>query len=205
MAENTTSQMIDTSDRPLFPAKPRMTDSPSHPTLPLDQLANRHPGLTPAIAANDLEAATVCLSRHHQSPTNFELQDNDQSSIITLVWEPPSPQTRMAWANTTDTTEAGAYACAIAAIEHSRGLYTLRRAETFTGADYYIGSIGSNPNTLVNCYRLEISGTDLATLEVRRRLQVKLTQARRGDSPLPAIAAVVGFKASLILIQTLED
>jgi hypothetical protein len=110
----------------------------------------------------------------------------------------------MAWANTTDTTEAGAYACAIAAIEQSRGLYTLRRTETLTGSDYYIGPIGSNPLKLQNCYRLEISGTDLATLELRRRLKVKLTQARLGNSPLPAVAVVVGFKASLILIQTLE-
>jgi hypothetical protein len=49
-----------------------------------------------------------------------------------------------------------------------------------------------------------IAASDFATLEVRRRLKVKLTQARLGNSPLPAIAIVVGFKASLILIQTLE-
>jgi hypothetical protein len=176
----------------------------THPILPLDDLADRHPGLTRAIAASDLEAAAVCLSRHHQTPTNCEIQDNGKSTIVTLVWAPPSPKTRMAWGNTTDTTEAGAYACAIAAIEQSRNLYTIRRAETLTGADYYIGPPGSDPKKLQNCYRLEISGTDLATLGIRRRLKVKLAQAARGDSPLPAIAAVVGFKASLILIQTLE-
>jgi hypothetical protein len=48
-------------------------------------------------------------------------------------------------------------------------------AETLTGADYYIGPVGSDAHKLQNCYRLEISGTDLATLEVRRRLKVKLT------------------------------
>jgi hypothetical protein len=177
----------------------------TYPILPLDQLADRHPGLTPAIAASDLEAASVCLSRHHRSPTEFEIQDNGASTIVTMAWVAPSPRIQMAWANTTDTTEAGAYACAIAAIEQSRGLFTIRRAETLTGADYYIGPIGSDPQKLRNCYRLEISGTDLATLEVRRRLKVKLTQARLGNSPLPAVAVVVGFKASLILIQTLED
>jgi hypothetical protein len=174
------------------------------PILPLDELADRHPGLTPAIAASDLEAASVCLSRHHQSPTDFELQDDGRSIIVTLAWATPSPRTQLAWANTTDTTEAGAYACAIAAIEQSRGLYAIRRAETLTGADYYIGPIGSDADKLQNCYRLEISGTDLATLEVRRRLKIKLTQARLGNSPLPAVAVVVGFKAALILIQTLE-
>jgi hypothetical protein len=45
-----------------------------YPILPLDELADRHPGLTPAIAASDLEAASVCLSRHHQAPTDFEIQ-----------------------------------------------------------------------------------------------------------------------------------
>jgi hypothetical protein len=51
---------------------------------------------------------------------------------------------------------------------------------------------------------LEISGTDLATLEVRRRLKAKLMQAQLGQSDLLAIAVFVGFKASLILIQSLE-
>ena len=179
--------------------------SAHHPVLPIASLSNRHPGLTPAIAAGYAEAAAVCLSRHHETPTEFELQDNNESIIVTLLWDPPSPQTRMAWANTTDATESGAYACALAAIEQSRGFYAVRRAETFTGADYYIEPLNGTTRKLENCYRLEISGTDLATLEVRRRLKVKLKQAKLGNSPLPAIAVVVGFKASLILIQTLED
>jgi hypothetical protein len=115
-----------------------------------------------------------------------------------------SPQTRMARANTTDATEAGAYACALAAIEQTRELYAIQHAETLTGADYYMAPVGDEGIDLENCYRVEISGTDLATLEVRRRLKVKLHQLRSGQSDLPAIAIVIGFKASLILIQTLE-
>jgi hypothetical protein len=60
---------------------------------------------------------------------------------ITIIWEPPSAQARLAWANTTDTTEAGAYACGLAAIAHSRGLYTVERAEMLTGADYYMAPL----------------------------------------------------------------
>ena len=41
--------------------------------LPITNLEQRHPGLTPAIAATYLEAATVCLSRYHESPVLFEL------------------------------------------------------------------------------------------------------------------------------------
>jgi hypothetical protein len=176
----------------------------THPILPLDDLADRHPGLTRAIAAGYLEAASVCLSRYHQTPTNFEVQDHDESIIVTVEWAPPPPQTRMAWANTTDTTEAGAYACGIAVIAQMRGLYAVKRAEMLTGSDYYIGPPGHDGSDLENCYRLEISGTDLATLNVRQRLRAKLNQLRSGKSDLPAIAVVVGFKVSLILIQTLE-
>jgi hypothetical protein len=172
--------------------------------LPLSDLSHCHLGLTLAIAAGYVEAASVCLSRHHQPPTNFQLEDNDESMTVTLVWDPPSAQTRMAWANETDTTEAGAYACGLAAIAQARGLYAIQRAEMLTGSDYYVAPLGDDGSDLENCYRVEISGTDLATLEVRRRLKVKLNQLRSGQSNLPAIAVVVGFKASLILIQTLE-
>ena len=71
----------------------------SHPVLPIAALDRRHPGLTPAIAATYTEAAAVCLGRHHETPTEFELQDNNESIIVTLLWEARSSQTRMAWGN----------------------------------------------------------------------------------------------------------
>ena len=104
----------------------------------------------------------------------------------------------MAWGNAIDATESGACACALATIEQSRGFYAIRRAETFTCADHYIEPLNGTTRKLENCYRLEISGTDLATLEVRRRLKVKFNQAKLGNSPLPAIA-VVGFKVGTIV------
>jgi hypothetical protein len=65
--------------------------SARHLVLPIAALDHRHPGLTPAISAGYLEAAAVCLSRHHETPTAFELQDNDESITVMLVWDPPSP------------------------------------------------------------------------------------------------------------------
>lgn len=106
--------------------------------LPISQLAVQHIGLTQAIAATYIEAATVCLSRHHQSPTIFELIDDANLSTVEVGWDRPSLQVRLAWANEIDATEAGAYACAIAAIALSRNFYAVRRAETLTGADYYV-------------------------------------------------------------------
>lgn len=172
--------------------------------LPITNLEHRHPGLTPAIAATYLEAAAVCLSRYHESPILFELLDGSNENLIEIIWNSPNSQTRLAWANETDATEAGAYGCAIAALELSRDLYAVRRAETLTGADYYVAPVGCGIDDIQDCYRLEISGTQLAKIEVEKRLRTKLQQVKQGKSNLPAIAAVVGFKVSLILIQTLE-
>ena len=183
-----------------------MTSSSSNnQDLPLENLSDRHSGLTAAVAAACQEAASICLSRHHQSPKAFVLSDDGQESIVRIQWQSPNEATQAAWANEIDATEAGACACAIAALEHSRNLYAIRRAETLTGADYYIAPLGNDLEDLENCYRLEISGTRLAKVEVRKRLRSKVLQAQRGQSNLPAIAAVIGFAAALILIQTVEE
>ena len=58
---------------------------------------------------------------------------------------------------------------------------------------------------LENCYRLEVSGTDGDETEVNRRLHVKIKQALHGNSDLPALAAVVGFRVRMIVIATAEE
>jgi hypothetical protein len=40
---------------------------------------------------------------------------------------------------------------------------------------------------------------------IRARLRQKLSQAERGQSNLPAIAAVVGFRAAFIAVERLES
>ena len=166
----------------------------------------RHVGLTKPIADSYTEAATVCLDRHHESPTEFDLDQSGSRSPATVQWPPPDGRARDAWANTTDATEQGAYACALAAVELVSGLVAVRRAETMTGADYYVAPPGNSPEDLENCLRLEVSGVDHgpeATIE--RRLRVKLDQAAAGKSNLPAVAGVVGFKARLIMLADLLD
>jgi hypothetical protein len=57
-------------------------------------------------------------------------------------------------------------------------------------------------NDLEDAVRLEVSGTDHGTpQQIRTRLLQKVNQARHGDSNLPALAAVVGFKASKIALS----
>ena len=62
-----------------------------------------------------------------------------------------------------------------------------------------------DPNDLEGCLRLEISGTSsLDRGRVNSRLQQKLKQLSVGRSNLPALAAVVGFGARIIVLAILE-
>src|ERR1019366_2944048 len=173
------------------------------PNLPVDDMSARHPGLSDPVAACYQEAARVCLDRHHEPPVEFQLRDEDVLSKAQVEWQKADERSRGAWANETDATEAGAYCFALAATELARGLVAVRSAETKTGADYYLAAPGEDVEDLENCFRLEVAGLDKGTKSlVASRLLKKITQARRGRSNLPALAAVVGFRAQQILIKT---
>ncbi|MGI0492646.1 hypothetical protein ACN4EG_12750 [Alkalinema pantanalense CENA528] len=175
------------------------------PLLPLQNMADRHQALTPSLAGSYLEAARVCLDRHHVSPKEFTLENDRVESIAKVEWEVTDSRVQAAWANADDATRDGAYAFAIAATELLKGMVAVRRAETRTGADYYIALSGQDLEDLENCFRLEVSGTHLDKSEVKRRLRIKLDQARQGNSNLPALAAVIGFRVQLILLQTVDE
>jgi hypothetical protein len=174
--------------------------------LPIHSLSERHRGLTQAIGDAYTEAARVCMDRHHISPVDFKIDDTGLEREATAEWEGTDERTRNAWANDTDATEAGAYACALAALEVARGMVAVRRAETKTGADYYVALPGGGEEDLEDCVRFEVSGLDAGLISrIRQRLQTKLDQTASGNSNLPAIAGIVGFKAKLILLRSLGD
>lgn len=167
----------------------------------LDSMHERHRALTEAIASAYEEAASVCLARHHSSPVEISMSDNGVNSKAEISWESPDSRSLVAWANTVDTTEAGAYCCVIAGLEKMRGLFAVRRAETGTGADYYVGPQGSGEDDLEGCLRLEVSGVDGGSAEVvATRMGAKSRQAKRGNSSLPALAGVIGFSAKLLMV-----
>lgn len=173
--------------------------------LPIHQMAARHPGLTPATADANTEAASVCLQRHHASPVDVDLERDGAASVASVDWATPDAQTRAAWANETDATEAGAYACALAAVEVTDGLLAIGRAEILSGADFYVAPEGKGINDLEDCRRLEVSGVDRGEGPViRQRLRTKLAQAKRGHSSMPATAGVVGFRARRIVLVDLD-
>jgi hypothetical protein len=145
------------------------------------------------------------LSRHHTPPVAITLSDHGVESTAEVAWDVPDARVLDAWANDTDTTEAGAYGCVIAGVEEMRGLVAVRRAETGTGADYYVGEPGSGTFDLEDCHRLEVSGVDQGDQkDIVKRLLRKVRQASDGRSSLPAIAGVIGFEACFLVLRDVE-
>ena len=183
-----------------------MTPKPSELNLPIHDLSARHPGLTHAVAAYYTEAARVCLDRHHHSPVDFRINNGRADLSASAEWERTDERSRNAHAHETDATEAGAYACALAAVELGMSMVAIHRAETATGADYYLAPVGSATDDLEGSLRLEVSGVDRgASVRIAHRLSAKLKQAAAGASNLPALAAVVGFRARLIMLRAVEQ
>ncbi len=176
------------------------------PKLRLDSLHERHIGLTPALGGAFFEAASVSLSRHHVSPVQLEIVCNGTRSTQLVEFQMPDIRVLNAWANDIDTTENGAYCVCLAAVEVEERLVAIRRADTLTGADWYVAPIGTEPDDLEDCFRLEVSGLDAGDrAAVAARLRQKVDQTRRGASNLPAIASVVGFKERAVAIQKVSD
>jgi hypothetical protein len=164
------------------------------PTLHLSNLDKRHPGVSHGIAMCYREAAQVCLGRHHKPPKTFSLTHDSAKVAADADWSPPSQVLRVAWNNTIDATEAAAYCIALAAVEITNGLYAIYRAETQSGADYYLAPEGVEAEDLENLVRLEVSGIDKATPHlIATRLKQKLQQLKNGASNTPGIASVVAF------------
>lgn len=177
-------------------------------SLLIDQMASRHPGLTPKTADYNTEAAAVCLDRHHKPPQDMKLDRDGAASTVAVDWVVPDARVRRAWANEIDATEAGACACALAAIELSDGLFAVGRAEVLTGVDYYVAPADpadKEIHDLEGCRRFEVSGTDRGDAKaIRGRLAAKCRQAAKGHGSLPATAAVVGFQAAQIMLADVD-
>ena len=165
-------------------------------------LARRHPGLTVHVAGSFTEAASVCLSRHHDSPVTMNIACDTKQVDRSIDFQMPDSRALKSWNNDIDATEAGAYGVAIATVEVEEKLVAVSRAETLTGADWYIAPRGKQLEDLEDCFRLEVSGLDTGTKsDIETRLRQKIDQTQRGKSNLPAIASVVGFKERTVLIK----
>lgn len=168
--------------------------------LRFEDLAERH-DIDPHQLLGYANAAKVRLETHHTSPVDFEVTSRGETAIFKVEWAPVDDKLRRSYNNADDAKRDGAYVMAFAAVEDLEGLVSIARAETKTGADYYVAPAGTSPADLENAFRLEVSGTDGTPAEVRQRLKEKQKQTVRGAGTEPAIAAVVGFKTKLILVE----
>lgn len=55
--------------------------------LPINDMEQRHEGLTPAIANAGKEAARVCLDRHHASPISITIRRSERDMEADVEWE----------------------------------------------------------------------------------------------------------------------
>ncbi len=167
--------------------------------------APRHSGVSSSLCHSLCEAAEVCLARHHTPPmTSFHLVHAGRESDGLLNWAAPDDTAQLSWNNRDDATRDGAYIVSLAVVEHLLGMVALSRADTRSGADYYVGM--PNQHDLEDAIRLEISGIDSGSLtDIRRRLKVKEEQVANGNGSLPAYASVVGFREATVLISEVRE
>ena len=117
---------------------------------------------------------------------------------------------RRAHANEIDTIEAGAYAIALVLADGELGLVAVVRAPTKSGADWYLKAFDEEeadayPPDLEDAFRLEVSGVGNGSLaDVFRRLTVKVEQAKNGESNIPALAGVVGFRTRHVVFEKVQ-
>lgn len=169
--------------------------------LVFENLAGRHLIDQPQLDTCS-NAARVRLDAHHNSPTEFQLESRGEAQAVDLGWTPTDGTLKRSYLNADDAKRDGAYAIALAVVEELENMVGVARCETKTGADYYVMPVGSDPESyLEEAYRLEVSGSDSGETDVRYRLKQKQQQAKEGKSSLPAFAAVVGFRAKLILLE----
>lgn len=176
-----------------------------HKIVP-ERLSERHRGVSSGLATAYAEALSVCLQKYHNSPVEYALRDNANDHAAAVEWELPSESLKAAWGNDIDAVEWAAYGLALAGMELTRGLVAVSRAETRSGADYYLDTPTNDVHDLESAKRLEVSGVGIGSESaIQSRLKRKLMQTARGASDLPAVASVVGFETLLILSADLVE
>lgn len=168
--------------------------------LEFEDLELRHP-IDPHQLRGYANAAKVRLAVHHAPPVDFHIQSMSATETCSIQWSPPDALLVRSYNNADDAKRDGAYVLAFAALEEFEGLVGIGRAETKSGADYYVAPASSPLEDFESAWRLEVSGTDGDHNEVRKRLKQKKLQALKGDADGPAIAAVVGFKSRIIMVE----
>jgi hypothetical protein len=65
--------------------------------LSFTDLSKRHPGVSEGVSLNYSEAARVCLDRHHASPREFSVTDNERNERASAEWIAADERIKNAW------------------------------------------------------------------------------------------------------------
>lgn len=162
-------------------------------------------GLTPEAGAFLVQAASVCLSFKHNSPTVLKVL-GDRSISFKIDWEVVTDQQRRSHADLQEMTEHGACAVAIVLARYLTGKVVVSRARKRTGFDYWLGLERDTDGLFQSTARLEVSGILKGTAaRVRERVKAKLKQIGASDNTgLSAHVAVVEFGEPLAFFVTKE-
>lgn len=192
-------------------ARPRVASLPKRrKQIRLPSLSKRHPGLSPGTADHIATAAAVCLARFHELPPSaLKASADGKAATYELVWRYPSTPERASHRNDEDATRDGAYAVAIGVADAHLGMWTIGRAESRTGSDWYLRSKASLERTFdldaEDVVRFEVSGiSDDNDARVRERVRRKTDQVRAGQSRHRGIVAVVGFRTPRVVLRAVD-
>ncbi len=170
-----------------------MSDRLSAP-IHLGALARGTARLTPALCANLVEAAVVCLwSKGHASGAALLVD----GAPVGLTWDPPDACAFASRADSQEATERGATAVAVALVRAGADLDA--RAWNGTGLDDDLARSAGGP-AFSRAASLDVSGIlDAHEPAVQRRLRDKVG---RGGAGLPGYAVVVGFRAPQAAVRS---
>jgi hypothetical protein len=190
------------------PAGSPMTGRP----LEIQDLASLHPGIPRSTSPYYAAAAAVCLQRRHRPPKDVAVELDGLTEIYEATWLIPTSDEMRSFANYDEATRDGAYCVALAAAHAHLAHVALRRTEGATGADWFLVPLGSEiaddqelDLEREDLLRLEVSGIDADNpTKMHGRLREKVQQARRGRSPFPAYAVVVGFAGAVVGFAKVE-
>lgn len=172
--------------------------------LDLTELAAGTACLTPAVCANLVEAAVVCLTtKGHVSGVGMHTTGDGSTATVRVHWDRLDIRAIASHDDQQEATENGAVAIAIELVRRGTGLEVVRRSRKHTGFDWHLGHrSGAPPFAETTC--LEVSGVlNETSTTVADRLRRKVEQVKRGGTGLPGFAVVVGFAGPCAAVRSL--
>lgn len=150
------------------------------------------------------EAAAFCLNENgHVAPTETQCQGGSVTPLQ-LSWQQPPATAAATYRDRDVAAEQGAYAVAIALVNHLYGLDVIERSAKGTGFDFWVGAGETNELSFDNLARLEVSGIFNGPTKVASRLGQKLGQMSPTDHVATGFAVIAEFGAPSLAVGQKE-